>query len=93
MCLTPQAIFRSDMWMMMKVFAYTIPALGYLMDLAKVPMAYQKESQFFIDTVGQSIKHRLDTKTRRNDLIDLMIDAMKDDLDDDEGLDEHEVSY
>ena len=78
--MTPQAIFRSDMWMMMKVFAYTIPALGYLMDLAKVPMTYQKESQFFIDTVGQSIKHRLDTKTRRNDLIDLMIDAIKDEL-------------
>ena len=34
----------------------------------------------------------MDTKTRRNDLIDLMIDAMKDNLDDDgEGLDEHEV--
>ena len=41
------------MWMLMKFFAYSIPALGYLMDLAKVPMVYQRESQFFIDTVSQ----------------------------------------
>ena len=81
------------MWQLLKFLAYSLPAVGYLMDLASVPMVYQKESQFFIDTVSQSIKHRLDTKTRRNDLIDLMIDAMKDNLDNEEGLDEHEVRH
>ena len=76
---------------MIKFFAYSIPLFGYLMDLAKVPMVYPKESQFLIDTISASIRHRQETKTRRNDLIDLMIDAMKDNLGDDEGLDDHEV--
>ena len=79
------------MWAVIKFFAYSIPLFGYLMDLAKVPMVYPKESQFLIDTVSASIRHRLESKTRRNDLIDLMIDAMKDNLGDDEGLDDHEV--
>ena len=43
---------------MIKFFAYSIPLFGYLMDLAKVPMVYPKESQFLIDTVSASIRHR-----------------------------------
>ena len=46
------------MWAMIKFFAYSIPLFGYLMDLAKVPMVYPKESQFLIDTVSASIRHR-----------------------------------
>ena len=39
-----------------------------------------KETEFFCDIVTSTLKHRKESKTRRNDLIDMLSDAMKGDL-------------
>ena len=39
-----------------------------------------KETQFFYNVVLTTLKHRRETKTRRNDLIDMMVDAIKGDI-------------
>jgi len=48
----------------------------------------KEANQFFINVVQSAIKQRRETKTRRNDLIDMMIDAVENSKDTDED-DEH----
>ena len=61
------------MWAMIKFFAYSIPLFGYLMDLAKVPMVYPKESEWFqtLDSSDKSVVALEDTDFYKNDLIGL----------------------
>ncbi len=60
--------------------AYMLPGLRHLMDLLRVPVFKPRQAQFFIDSITQTIRSRKEAGSRRNDLIDLMIDAMKDDV-------------
>ena len=53
-------------------------------------MPWIKETNFFYQAIMSSINHRREHKTRRNDLIDLMLDAIKGDLDDDVHEDQFE---
>ena len=43
-----------------------------------------KETQFFYNVVSATLKHRRETRTRRNDLIDMMVDAIKGDIEHDQ---------
>ena len=42
------------------------------------------ETEFFYEVLLESLKQRRQSKTRRNDLVDLMLDAIKGDLDHEE---------
>ena len=61
---------------------YFIPGIKQLLDAVKFPVLKPEATRFFMDTITQTVRHRIETKTRRNDLIDLMIDAMEDKLTD-----------
>ncbi len=66
-----------------RTIAYMIPGIKHLMDLLRLPVFKPKQARFFYDVLQKTIRHRMETKETRNDLIDLMIDAMKkDDTDD-----------
>ncbi len=45
-----------------------------------ISMTKVTETEFFYEAVISSLKHRRETKTRRNDLVDLMVDAIKGDI-------------
>ena len=47
----------------------------------------ETETDFFYNAILSSINHRRTSKTRRNDLIDLMLDAIKGDLEEDHAKD------
>lgn len=74
-----KAIFTADKWAalrgMMLVLPYGIKilnGLGYSVTA--------KETEFFCDVVTSTLKHRKESKFRRNDLIDMLADAMKGEL-------------
>ena len=67
---------------------YLIPGLKQLLDAVKFPVLKPEATRFFMDTITQTVRHRIETKTRRNDLIDLMIDAMRSEGGADDGDDE-----
>ena len=73
---------------------YLIPGLKQLLDAVKFPVLKPEATRFFMDTITQTVRHRIETKTRRNDLIDLMIDAMRSDgaeVDDDDEAERDKV--
>ncbi len=57
-----------------------IPILGPLALWLGIPFFSAEQSAFFYNSIVQAIRHRQETGTRRNDLIDLMIEAMTTDL-------------
>ena len=52
----------------------------HFMRFFKIPFTKGPQTEFFYEVVLDSLKHRRETKTRRNDLIDLMMDAIKGDI-------------
>ena len=59
----------------------------YLVQSGMIPSLHfpnKEPNQFFIDVVQSTIKQRRETKTRRNDLIDMMIDAVENSKEEDE---------
>jgi len=56
-----------------------VPGLYTVMQFFDISVIPYKETQFFVDIIKKTLKTRMDSKTRRNDLIDMMIDAIKSD--------------
>ena len=48
-----------------------------MMRLLKIPVTKAEETNFFYEVVVESLKQRRESKVRRNDLVDLMMDAIK----------------
>jgi len=71
-----------------------IPGLDKIYELFNINIMKPKETWFFVDAIRKTIKHRRESNERRNDLIDLMLDAMADNEDtvkgDTEDLDQYE---
>ena len=55
-----------------------VPGVGQIFKLFNINVMHPKSVAFFRDIVLQTIKARKDSKERRNDLIDLILDCMKD---------------
>ncbi len=66
-----------------------LPIVRDLANALKVPFFKPKESDFLYNIIVSTIKHRRDTGARRNDLIDMMLDAMSGELKDELALNEH----
>ena len=56
--------------------ASLVPGLGTLLKNSTIPLVKPKVTQFFSEVVNGTVDYRRETKTRRNDLIDLMLDAL-----------------
>ena len=54
-----------------------VPGMAKLMQLFKINTQKPVETRFFRDVLLQTLKLRKENKVRRNDLIDLMMDAIK----------------
>merc|ERR1711902_404309 len=61
------------------LFLKFLPGVSKLFKLFKINGFKPKETKFFRDIILQTIRTRRDTKERKNDLIDLMLDCIKDD--------------
>ena len=78
-------IFRQTVTDGIKLAALFLPLdLGVnFMRLIQVAVTKQTETEFFYKVVMESLKQRRESKTRRNDLIDMMLDAIKGDIEED----------
>lgn len=67
----------------MKMFLAIVPGGLQLMRALDISVMPETETKFFYEAVMSSLNHRRQHKERRNDLIDLMLDAIKGDLEHD----------
>ena len=81
-------IFKSKSADAMKFAVLVLPGGKKLLDALNIPITKVTETEFFYEAVMASLKHRRDTQTRRNDLIDLMLDAIKGDVSEDHHADD-----
>jgi len=56
-----------------------IPGVSKLISLLQLNLTKPKETRFFRDVILQTIRHRRETKERKNDMVDLMLDCIKED--------------
>jgi cytochrome P450 len=63
---------------------YLIPGIRHILDRLQIPITKPKEARFFMNLVKQTIKMRMESNVRHNDILDLMIEAMKQELVDDD---------
>jgi len=56
-----------------------IPGVPQFCEFFKINSFKPKETRFFRDIIQQTIRTRRETQERKNDLVDLMLDCMKDD--------------
>ena len=65
---------------MMKFMMINIPFGPTILKTFNMNVFPEKPIKFFYDVVLQTINSRKEAKSRRNDLVDMMIDAVKGDL-------------
>lgn len=67
---------------LMLAAASLIPGVARLYDALNINVMHPRETGFFVNVIRQTIQHRRESGVRRNDLIDMMLDAMKNDNND-----------
>ena len=60
-------------------FLRFVPGMGHIFKFFNINIFHPKSITFFRDIVLQTLKTRKESKERRNDLIDLILDSIKDD--------------
>ena len=73
-------ILTLDFKQMMKMVIAFFPMGNSLMNIMGISVFAEKETDFFYDIVISTLKHRRQSGKRRNDMIDLMLDAVKGEL-------------
>ena len=81
-----QTMFIRSTLDIMKLMGTMIPGIRHLLFLFRVPIFKPTETEFFMSVVEQTLKHRRNAPSsdRRNDLIDMLVDALEDKLEQDE---------
>merc|ERR1719273_2485395 len=74
-------------------FLRFVPGMGHIFKFFNINIFYPKSITFFRDIVLQTLKTRKESKERRNDLIDLILDSIKDDKGGNEDDEEDEDQY
>ena len=76
-------IFKNTFFDGIKLFLVMIPFnIGvYILRLLNQPFWKKNEAEFFYNVILDSLKQRRESKMRRNDLIDMMVDAVKGEID------------
>jgi len=77
-------LFKQTPIQMMKFMMINIPFGPTILKTFNMNVFPEKPTKFFYDVVLQTINSRKEAKSRRNDLVDMMIDAVKGDLDQNE---------
>ena len=80
---TVKDIFNLKPYEVILSVLYLIPPVRFALDKLKVPLVKPKSTKFFYSLITQTLRHRIETGEKRNDLIDLMIAATRNELDED----------
>jgi len=70
-------IFQSDSMFDMLLFTRFIPLGSWIHKKLGLNIMRPKQTKFFVDIIRQALKHRRESGEKRNDLIDMMIECMK----------------
>ena len=73
-------IFRQDFRQGMMAILAALPLGRKFMDAFGLSILKVTETEFFYEAIVASLKHRRESKTKRNDLIDMMLAAIKGEL-------------
>jgi len=73
-----ERLFTNTRWDNLWGISRLIPGVGALHKLLGINIVKPNQTKFFKDILASTIKHRLETGDRHNDLVDLMIDCIKD---------------
>ena len=71
------------------VFA-TLPISSFIMKLLKIPVFKPAPTRFFINLITETLQHRIQTGAKRNDMVDLMVEAIKNEGSNKSEKNEHE---
>ena len=77
-------IFKRSKADALKILLALIPGGSRFLRFFNVSITKETETEFFYEVIMSSLKQRRESKHRRNDLIDLMMDAIKGDIKHDE---------
>ncbi|XP_059097589.1 cytochrome P450 6k1-like [Tigriopus californicus] len=69
-------VFGRNHWDGFMLMCSVIPGLNAFCKMLKLPFFKPVETKFFYDIIMQTIQNRVKTKERKNDLVDLMIEAI-----------------
>ena len=72
------SIFVNSSMDQLKMMSRLIPGMVWLQKCFGINLMKPKATRFMVNTIKKTIKHRRETGVRQNDMIDLMIDCMKD---------------
>ena len=89
-------LFQNTMLDFLLILIRFIPGIRNILSWLRINTNKPRQTRFFRDIVRQAIRHRRESGQRRNDLIDLMIDAIKDKektMNNDNDLHHHEDQY
>jgi len=87
-------IFGQSMWDFLVISLKFVPGVGHLMNYFEMNTFKPKESRFFVNIIRKTIEERKASKVRKNDLVDLMLDCIKQEdeeaSEDDSGIDDQD---
>ena len=69
-------LFKQDIWGLLALFKF-LPGVPWLFKILDINVQKPKTTKFFRDIVTETLKTRAASGERRNDIIDMMVDAMK----------------
>ena len=69
-------LFKQDIWGLLALFKF-LPGMPWLFKMLDINVQKPKTTKFFRDIVTETLKTRAASGDRRNDIIDMMVDAMK----------------
>merc|ERR1711990_1399978 len=69
-------LFKQDIWSLVAIFKF-LPGMPWLFQMLNINVQKPKTTKFFRDIVTDTLKTRAESGERRNDMIDMMVDAMK----------------
>ena len=69
-------LFKQDIWSFVAIFKF-LPGMPWLFQILNINVQRPKTTKFFRDIVTDTLKTRAKSGERRNDMIDMMVDAMK----------------
>jgi len=71
------ALFQSDTMFDILFLTRLVPLGSWIHKKLGFNLMRPKQTMFFVDIIRQAIKHRRESGERRNDMIDIMLDCMK----------------
>ena len=86
-------VFQTKFMDIIHIILRMLPGSHHIYGALKINSTAPEATKFFRDVITQTIRMRRESKERKNDLIDLMLDVIKEDTKEEENGDECEDQY